>query len=72
MTTIKAQSGVTYECYMGYTDHMGNRVRRGQRFYMMSEWRDYYYMHSISRRGYGKSVDKKKFAAHFVPLNPLD
>lgn len=69
---IKAQSGVTYECYIGFTDHMGSRVRRGQRYYMMSEWRDFYYMHSTNRRGYGKAVSKKKFASHFVPVNPLN
>lgn len=69
---IKAQPGVTYECYRGFTDHMGSRVRRGQRYYMMSEWRDYYYMHSVSRKGYGKAIDKKKFVSHFIPLNPLN
>jgi hypothetical protein len=69
---IKAQPGVTYECYIGFTDHMGSRVRRGQRYYMMSEWRDFYYMHSTNRRGYGKAVSKKKFASHFVPVNPIE
>jgi hypothetical protein len=69
---IKAQAGVTYECYRGYIDHMGSRVRRGQRYYMMSEWRDFYYMHSISRKGYGKAIDKRKFVSHFVPVNPID
>jgi hypothetical protein len=39
---------------------------------MMSEWRDFYYMHSVNRMGYGKAVAKKEFAAHFIPLNPLD
>jgi len=70
--TIKPQRGVTYECYMGFTDFMGNRARKGQRVYYMSEFRDFYYMMSINGTGYGKAIDKKKFMAHFCPVNPLN
>ena len=30
--TIKPQRGITYECYMGFTDKMGARARRGRRY----------------------------------------
>lgn len=69
---IKAQRGVTYECYRGFTDTVGNRVRRGQRCVVLSDLRDYYYMISPSGTGYGKMVPKDEFASRFIPLNPLD
>ena len=69
--TIKPQRGVTYECYMGYTDHMNNKVRRGQRFVLMSELREYYLVISPKMKGYHKSIKKNQFASHFIPLNPL-
>jgi len=69
---IKPQRGVTYECYIGYTDHMTNKVRRGQRYFLMGELRDYYVMMNPDMKGHCKSVSKKKFAAHFIPLNPLN
>jgi hypothetical protein len=69
---IKAQRGVTYECYRGFTDTAGSRARRGQRYVMMSDLREYYYMISPSGTGYGKLVPKEEFASRFIPLNPLD
>jgi hypothetical protein len=70
---IKPQRGVTYECYMGYTDRMGTRVRRGRRYAVLSEGlRDDYYMISISGKGFGIAVPKEKFASHFIPVNPLE
>jgi len=70
---IKAQRGITYECYMGYTDSMGTRVRRGKRYAVLSEGlRDDYYMISISGKGFGIAVPKEKFASHFVPVNPIE
>jgi hypothetical protein len=73
MKKIKAQFGVTYECYIGYTDRMGTRVRRGRKYVLMSQgMRDDYYMIGSSGKGFGIAVPRKKFASHFVPLNPLD
>jgi hypothetical protein len=70
---IKPQRGVTYECYMGYTDRMGTRVRRGRRYAVLSEGlRDDYYMISISGKGFGIAVPKEKFVSHFIPVNPLE
>jgi len=70
---LKPQRGVTYECYMGYTDRMGTRVRRGNRYAVLSEGlRDDYYMISISGRGFGIAVPKAKFVSHFIPVNPLE
>ena len=70
---IKAQRGITYECYMGYTDSMGTRVRRGKRYAVLSEGlRDDYYMISISGQGYAVLVPKEKFVSHFVPVNPIE
>ena len=70
---IKAQRGITYECYMGYTDSMGTRVRRGKRYAVFSEGlRDDYYMISISGKGFSIAVPKEKFASHFVPVNPVE
>ena len=70
---LKAQRGVTYECYMGYTDRMGTRVRKGNRYAVLSEGlRDDYYMINVSGRGFGIAVPKTKFVSHFVPVNPLE
>jgi hypothetical protein len=70
---LKPQRGITYECYMGYTDRMGTRVRRGNRYAVLSEGlRDDYYMISISGRGFGIAVPKAKFVSHFIPVNPLE
>jgi hypothetical protein len=69
---IKPQFGITYECYIGFTDFMGSRARRGQRVYLLGEFREYYYMLPTSMKGYGKAVSKEKFASHFVPVNPLN
>ena len=69
---IKAQRGITYECYRGFTDSVGTRVRRGQRYVMLSDLINSYYMISPSGKGYGKLVPKKEFASRFIPLNPLD
>ena len=69
---IKAKRGVTYECYRGYTDRMGSRVRRGQRYYVLGESLSYYAILSPSGQGDVKIVDKDKFASQFVPINPID
>jgi len=70
---IKAQPGVTYECYMGMTDRTGTRVRRGRRYYMLTDgFTDNYYFYPISGKGYAVMVPKEKFVSHFIPLNPID
>jgi len=70
---IKAKRGVTYECYMGYTDSMGTRVRRGRRYALLSEgFIDNYYMISVSGKGYGVAVPKEEFVSHFIPVNPIE
>ena len=70
---IKPQRGITYECYIGYTDSHGNRVRRGAKYWFLDDnFRDYFYMMSISNKGYSVVVSKDKFTSHFIPLNPLD
>ena len=69
--TIKPQRGITYECYMGYIDHMGNRIRKGQQYFLMGELRDYWVMMNPNMKGFCKSVKKKEFASHYIPLNPL-
>ena len=70
---IKAQPGVTYECYMGYTDRLGNRVRRNRRYYMLRDgFSDDYYFYPISNKGYAVMISKEKFASHFVPVNPIE
>ena len=69
---IKAQRGVTYECYIGFTDISGARARRGQLYAVQSDYRDFYSVIPVSGRGYSKMIRKDKFASHFIPLNPLD
>ena len=68
---IKPQYGITYECYIGYKDHMGNRVRKGQQYFLMGELRDYWVMMNPTMKGYHKSIKKEEFASHYIPLNPL-
>ena len=70
---IKAQPGVTYECYMGMTDTMGNRIRRNRRYYMLADgYSGMYYFYPTSNKGYAVMIPKKKFASHFIPVNPID
>jgi len=70
---IKAQPGVTYECYMGMSDRTGTRVRRGRRYYMLTDgFTDNYYLYPISGRGFAVMVPKKRFASHFIPVNPIE
>ena len=69
---IKAQRGVTYECYIGFTDQMGTRVRRGRKYVLLSDGFSYYYMIGSSGKGYGVAVPRETFASHFIPLNPID
>ena len=68
---IKAQYGVTYECYMGFSDGSGARVRRGQRYALSCDYRDFYSVIPASGKGYSKMIRKEKFMSHFIPLNPL-
>jgi len=70
---IKAQPGVTYECYMGMTDRTGTRVRRGRRFSTLRDgFTDHYYLYPTSGRGFAVMVPKERFASHFVPVNPVE
>lgn len=70
---IKAQYGITYECYIGFSDGGGARVRRGRRYYMLTDgFSDNYYFYPVSGRGFGVMIPKEKFASHFVPVNPID
>lgn len=72
MNTFKPQPGITYECYMGYTDRMGKRVRRGTKYYYIQDsFRDFWYMFTVSGRGVAAAIDKGKFEKHFIPVNPL-
>jgi hypothetical protein len=69
---IKPQRGITYECYMGYTDRMKNRIRRGKRYcYVSDSFTNDYYFYPVSGKGYAVMVPKDKFTSYFVPLNPL-
>ena len=71
-TKIKPQRGVTYECYMGYTDRIGTRVRRKRKYVLLSENSiSDYYMIGASGRGFLVAVTRDKFTSHFVPVNPL-
>jgi len=70
---IKPQRGVTYECYIGFTDHTGVRARRGRRYVFVSDnFRDFWFMFPANDKGYAVAAPKDKFASHFIPLNPLD
>ena len=69
---IKAQRGVTYECYRGFSDYVGARARRGQRYTLQGDFTDYYSVIPVSGQGYSKIVRKEKFASHFVPVNPIE
>ena len=69
---IKAQLGVTYECYRGFSDYAGARARRGQRYTLQGDFTDYYSVIPVSGQGYSKIVRKEKFASHFVPVNPVE
>jgi hypothetical protein len=69
---IKAQRGITYECYIGFSDWTGARVRRGQRYSMQCDYRDFYSVIPVSGKGYSKMIRKEKFASHFIPVNPID
>jgi hypothetical protein len=73
MKKIRPQRGVTYECYIGFTDHTGVRARRGRRYVFVSDsFSDFWFMFPASNKGYAAAVPKDKFASHFIPLNPLD
>ena len=69
---IKAQYGVTYECYMGFSDGSGAKARRGQRYALWCDYRDFYSVIPVSGKGYSKMIKKEKFASHFVPVNPIE
>ena len=69
---IKPQRGVRYECYMGYTDNMGTRVRRGRLYiFEKDNFHGFYLMYTASGKGYSIAVDKDKFTSHFIPVNPI-
>ena len=71
-TKIKPQRGVTYECYMGYTDRVGTRVRRKRKYLKCCfHSATHYYMTGVSGRGFLVVVPRDKFTSHFVPVNPL-
>ena len=70
---IKPQRGVTYECYNGYIDRIGNRVRRGRRYYYANDsFTNDYYFFPVSGKGFAIMVPKAKFMSHFVPVNPIE
>ena len=69
---IKAKRGITYECYRGFSDVSGARARRGQRYAVQCDYRDFYSVIPVSGQGYSKMIKKKKFASHFVPVNPVE
>jgi len=69
---IKAQRGITYECYMGFSDMSGARARRGQRYALQGDFRDFYSVILVSGQGYSKMIRKEKFVSHFVPVNPVE
>lgn len=70
---IKAQLGVTYECYVGMTDDRGTKIRRGRRYYMAGDNFEHdYYFYPISGQGFAVLVPKVKFASHFIPVNPVN
>lgn len=69
---IKPKQGVVYECYKGFTDRFGDRVRVGQKFTydgddMMAEENNYYVFQKASGRGIDIAVPLNKFTAHFCP-----
>lgn len=68
---IKAQRGVTYECYRGFTEGSGARARRGQRYALQGEYSSFYSVIPVSGKGYSKMIDKDKFASHFIPVDPI-
>lgn len=73
MTRMKPKPGITYECYMGYTDDLGVRVRRKRRYiFKKDRFLTFYLMYTASGRGYAVAVPKEKFEAHFIPVNPID
>ena len=69
---IKAQRGITYECYRGFSDFSGARVRREQRYAVHNDYTDFYSVICVSGKGYSKMIRKEKFASHFVPLNSIE
>ncbi len=69
---IKAQRGITYECYIGFSDWTGAKARRGQRYALQGDFRDYYSVIPVSGQGYSKMIRKEKFASHFIPVNPIE
>lgn len=69
---IKAQRGVTYECYRGFSDGSGARARRRQHYSLQCDYRDFYSVIPVSGLGFSKMIRKEKFASHFIPLNPLE
>ena len=68
---IKAQHGITYECYKGFSDCFNARARRGQRYALHSNFTDHYSVILVSGQGYSKIIRKEKFASHFIPVNPI-
>jgi hypothetical protein len=68
---IKAQYGITYECYIGFSDGSGARARRGQRYALSCDYRDFYSVIPVSGKGYSKMIRKEKFMSHFIPVNPI-
>jgi len=63
----KPQRGVTYECYMGFTDDLGVRVRRGRHYiFIKDRFETFYYMYTASGKGYAIAIPKDKFESHFI------
>ena len=69
---MKAQRGITYECYRSFSDWSGAKARRGQRYALQGDFRDFYSVIPVSGKGFSKMIRKNKFAAHFTPVNPIE
>jgi len=68
--SIKPKVGVIYECYKGFTDKYGDRVRKGQKFILKDEdniYDDCYILDKASGRGVDICINKDKFTSHFIP-----
>lgn len=68
---IKPQQGVVYECYKGFTDAVGDRARKGQKFVWDGETRSggVYVFEKASGRGTEIYVPGDEFTSHFCPAS---
>lgn len=64
---IKPKKRVVYECYIGGTDVLKTRIRRGSRVTLNFAGEFYYYFKRESGRGSVLIVEKNSFTKHFIP-----